>query len=269
VPELPEVEVARRSVEAWLGGQVVIHAELPASRVVRGNGLAGALVDRRIVEVQRRGKWLRLGLDDGRALFSHLGMTGKWVRRERSTPKLPYERARLDGKSASVRYLDPRLFGRLELFAEGEAPRAFDELGPDPLLDGLGGLGAALAKTSRPIKVALLDQTLLAGIGNIQATEALWRARLDPRQRANRMTKAEVKRLARGLLATLAYTLSVEDSDEISYVEEAGADNPFRVYGREGEPCPRCKAALTRLVQAGRSTFYCAACLKPSDGDRP
>ena len=169
------------------------------SRVVRTPSLGRKLVGRRVIAVERRGKWLRMPLDDGRVLFSHLGMTGKWVRRTEATPKLPYERARLDAGKTSVRYLDPRLFGRLELFAKGTAPTAFDELGPDPLVDGLAGLGAALLRTRRPVKVALLDQTLLAGIGNIQATEALWRAKLDPRRAANQLEPSEVKRLARGI----------------------------------------------------------------------
>jgi formamidopyrimidine-DNA glycosylase len=213
--------------------------------------------------VERRGKWLRLALDDGATLFSHLGMTGKWVTRPRGAPADRSERARFETTRASVRYLDPRLFGRLLWLPDGAPPPpAFAALGPDPLVDGVDGklLAARFGAVRRAVKEALLDQTLLAGLGNIQAAEALWRARIDPRRPCTALSSTEWAALARGIKASIAYTLKIEDEPEITYVEEPGAPNPFYVYGKEGEPCRRCKRPIARAAQGGRSTFFCRAC---------
>jgi formamidopyrimidine-DNA glycosylase len=136
-------------------------------------------------------------------------------------------------------------------------------LGPDPLRDGIdaGALARGLAATRRPVKVALLDQGLLAGVGNIHAAEACWRARLDPRRRADRLARPEVAALARGLRATFRFALAKLDGPDIEYIEEGG-DNPFHVYGREGARCrhPGCGGAIRRIVQAQRSTYFCPRC---------
>jgi formamidopyrimidine-DNA glycosylase len=118
-----------------------------------------------------------------------------------------------------------------------------------------------LARISRSIKETLLDQRLFAGVGNIQAAESLWRAKLHPQRRASSLKAAEIKSLVRAIDASIRYTIDQEDGPEIRYVEE-GAENPFKVYAREGEPCPRCKQTLRRIIQGGRSTVFCAHCQK-------
>jgi formamidopyrimidine-DNA glycosylase len=160
-----------------------------------------------------------------------------------------------------VRYVDPRLFGRLIAAPDGEPPPAWRALGPDPLADGIDvdRLAERLGRTRRSIKEALLDQKLLPGVGNIVATEALWRARVDPRARANRLGRADVEAIARGVLESVRETIAREEAPEIRYVEEGG-ENPFAIYAREGEPCPRDRARLERLVQGGRSTVFCPRC---------
>jgi formamidopyrimidine-DNA glycosylase len=262
MPELPEVEFAFRCLKRWaLHGRVTkVHA--PRTRVVHGSleRLVGHVVKR----IERRGKQLRIQLDDETRLFSHFGMTGKWVRRPESAEAERWERARIDihkdGKTNSLRYVDPRMLGRLEVASEDVRP--WTKLGPDPLNDGIDAkkLAARLRKTKRTIKEALMDQTLLAGIGNIQATEALWNAKIDPRAKANKIGDAQIRAIVRGIHQSIAYTLRKEKADEISYVEEAGATNPFRIYGRKGEPCPRCKRPLSHLTLGGRGTVYCAKC---------
>lgn len=267
MPELPEVEVARRNLEKWLERGTLVRVELSARLfVVSGVGgaaaFARALHGRTVVGVERRGKWLRLALDGELALFSHLGMTGKWVLRAHDDPPQRFERGRLDSARRSVRYLDPRLFGTMQ-GARGDAtPAAWSALGPDALVDGVDAarLHARLARITRSIKEALLDQTILAGVGNIQAAEALWRARINPTRPASSLAPAEVGALARGIEASIRDTLAREDLPEITYVEEAGAENPFDVYGKHGEPCPRCGATLERIVQGGRSTVFCRRC---------
>jgi formamidopyrimidine-DNA glycosylase len=271
LPELPEVEVARRNLDKWLKRGTLVRVEL-SPRIFVGNArrFAAMMRGRAVRAVERRGKWLRLVLDGNAALFSHLGMTGKWVLRAHDAPPQRFERARLDTPRRSVRYLDPRLFGTLQGTLGEVVPPAWALLGPDALVDGVDAarLHARLARITRSIKEALLDQTILAGVGNIQAAEALWRAKLNPVRAASSLSPAEVTTLARAIEASIADTLAREDSPEITYVEEAGADNTFDVYGKQGEPCPRCKTKLQRIVQAGRSTVFCPRCQRRSAARR-
>jgi formamidopyrimidine-DNA glycosylase len=291
MPELPEVEFAARTLRRLALGRRVVRVVVDgrARRLFRPAGpaaLAAAVEGARVAAVDRRGKQLLLTLEGPRGavgLNSHLGMTGKWEagprwaaagsaasRRAARTPAAPplppHVRAALlldDG--TSLHYDDPRMFGRLRLVpgARFDALPEVAALGPDPLHDGIDAdtLAAGLAATRRPVKVALLDQALLAGIGNIHAAEACWRARLDPRRRADRLTGREVAALARGLRATFRFALAQLDGPDIEYLEEGG-DNPFHVYGREGRRCrhPGCGGAIRRLVQAQRSTYFCPRC---------
>jgi formamidopyrimidine-DNA glycosylase len=264
VPELPEVEIAARNLRAWAVSATILAIAIHDERVVAGPALAAALLGRRVDAVDRRGKWLRVTLDDGGLLFSHLGMTGKWVRRAQGAAPERFERARIDlardAEAISLRYRDPRLFGRLR--AAREDLPAWRALGPDPLVDGIevAQLHAALGRTRRTVKEALLDQAVLAGVGNIQATEALWLARIDPRMPANELGRPQVRALARAIEQSIAHTLELESGPEITYVEEAGATNPFAIYGNGGAPCPRCRAPLDRYVVGGRATVSCARC---------
>lgn len=271
VPELPEVEHARRTLSQWLDGAridaVIVHDArilddgTTAARVVR------ALEGRRVTGVARRGKWLRVALDAG-CVFSHLGMTGKWVRAEIGAEPTRFEKVRLDvtarGRARrSVRYLDPRLFGRFVVVKAGadDLP-VWRELGPDPLVDGIDidVLHDKLAKRKLAIKPTLLDQGVLAGVGNILATEALFLARIDPRRPARDLSRVEVGKLARGIRRAIDKTLAVETGETIQYVEEPGAPNPFTIYGHEGEPCPACKRPLSKMVLGGRGTVLCVHC---------
>ena len=263
MPELPEVEYARRQLSRWLVGATIVRARILDPRIldeVSGPQFSRALGGRRVQSVERRGKWLRIVLDEG-LVFSHLGMTGKWVR---SNEAQRFERLTLEvlrrKLTSHVRYLDPRLFGRV-LVAKTNIP-AWIALGPDPLHDGLdvAALFAKLARRSGPIKPTLLDQSLIAGIGNIQAVEALWNAKLDPRRRSSSLDRREVSALVRGIMKSLARTLALQSGPKISYVEEAGAANPFLVYERGGEPCPRCKHRLEKITMAGRGTVFCPRC---------
>jgi len=264
MPELPEVEFAARNLKRWaLKGRVQsVHA--PRSRIVHGS--LDRIVGHVVKSIERRGKQLRILFDDDTRLFSHFGMTGKWVLRTPSDADERFERARIDvvksGETHSLRYLDPRMLGRIEIASEDVRP--WTKLGPDPLNDGIDPkkLAARLRKTKRTIKEALMDQTLLAGVGNIQATEALWYAKIDPRAKANKLTDSHVRTIVRAIHQSIEHTLKVEKADEITYVEESGAVNPFRIYGRKGEPCPRDKTPLARIELGGRGTVYCPKCQK-------
>jgi formamidopyrimidine-DNA glycosylase len=274
MPELPEVEIAARNLRRWAEGRRIEAAEAEPSarrlfRPASPRAFAAALAGARVARVDRKGKQLLLTLEaagGSLGLISHLGMTGKWVRRAGGEPGPPHSRARLRLEDGAVlHYRDPRLFGRLRLVPGarfGEVPEVA-ALGPDPLQDGVdpSRLAARLARIRRPVKVALLDQGLLAGVGNILASESLFRARIDPRRRASSLSRAEAGRLARAVEAAVRETIEREDSPEVAYVEEPGAENPFRVYAREGEPCPRCRSGrIRRTVQAQRSTYWCPRC---------
>jgi formamidopyrimidine-DNA glycosylase len=273
MPELPEVEIAARNLRRWTSGRRIVKVDTDprARRILRPAtpaAFARAIEGARVEEVRRLGKHLMVRLEKDGAplgLLSHLGMTGKWLRREAADPPTRFSRARLaldDG--AVLHYDDLRLFGRLRV-----APGArFEEvaevagLGPDPLDAGVDvdRLAAALVRSKLPVKVRVMDQRLLPGVGNIYASEALFRARIDPRRKGPSLSRAEVRRLAAAIPEAMREGIARQESPEITYVEEGG-ENPFLVYAREGERCPRCRRAkIARVVQAQRSTFFCPRC---------
>lgn len=261
MPELPDVEIARRLLERSLAGATIGDARCDDRRLLRPlspDDFSRALVGRTVRDVGRRGKWLRLLLDDGTRLFSHLGMTGEWMDTDAAEPARRSERARLDvrrGKRAhSVRYLDSRRFGRL-LVSNDDIPE-WTELGPDALADGIdvARFAAELQRHRGAIKAVLMDQRVVAGIGNIIATEALWRAKMDPRTASNGIDRAGAARLARALKAEIEHELTTR---------ERGNDyrqNVFSIYGRTGERCKRCETIVARTVIGGRTTAFCPGC---------
>lgn len=257
MPELPEVERAARRLRRAVVGRtiasiVIVHPSLRrrlSPRAVR------RLVGARIEDVERRGKHQLLQMHDGRALHVHFRMAGDW--RIDSADRAPPRFARAwleldDGTRVVLR--DPRALSTMAILRKGEQP--FAALGPeatDASFDG-GALQAAVARRRIAIKPALLDQRVVAGLGNIYAAEALWHASIDPRTPASSLTEGEAERLAVAMRAVLARAAGRVRRD-------AGGDGGrFAVYDREGEPCRRCGAAIERIVQAGRSTYFCPAC---------
>ncbi|HEX4353118.1 MAG TPA: bifunctional DNA-formamidopyrimidine glycosylase/DNA-(apurinic or apyrimidinic site) lyase [Polyangiales bacterium] len=262
MPELPEVEHTRRNLERWWKGARLARVHAHDARIVRPltarnfeRRLNGATVER----IERRGKWIRVVLDRDALLFVHLGMTGWFEPTTRTAEPLRFERIAfdIDRKRAPTRvsFVDPRRWGQLSLVRE-DTP-TWSALGPDPLSDGIdpAALHARLQRSkNRSIKEALLDQTVLAGVGNIQAIEALWKARIDPRSPARALRVSDVRALVKALHWTIERTLrDLARGDH-------GARNPFRIYGRKGEPCPRCGTALSRIELAGRTTMFCTGC---------
>lgn len=277
MPELPEVEFARRALLRWMDGRRVVAAEADATRVFRGARPEHfAALRGRLQELQRRGKYLLFTFEGGRGLLGHLGMTGKFVRRPGGHAE-PYSRARLHLDSGEVvHFRDPRLFGRMEpvpATALRELP-AVKALGLDPLLDGAKGPGSALSaaqlqqalgSSRQDLKVALMDQGRLAGLGNIHAAEALFRAGLHPARKPASLSAAEWGKLARAIQATLDFAFRLNgEGDELDYLEEPGTQNPFRIYGRAGEPCRKCRAPVESFAQGGRTTHFCPRC-QPRD----
>ena len=275
MPELPEVEIAARNLRAWTRGRRIVAAEAaPAARYVfrpsTPAAFARAVAGARVGEIRRIGKHLLVGLEKDGApvgLLAHLGMTGKWLRRRAGDPPTRFSRARLRLDDGHVLHFDDlRLFGRLRVVPGAR----FDEvpevaaLGKDPLDAGLdaAALGEALARSRLPVKVRIMDQAIVAGVGNIYASEACFRAKIDPRRKGPSLAGREVRALAAAIVAAMREGIARQEGPEITYVEEGG-ENPFHVYAREGERCPRCrKGKIRRIVQAQRSTFFCPSCQK-------
>lgn len=275
MPELPEVEHAARTLRAWLDGRTIRRARATDNRIFRGGSARDferLLLGRRLESLDRRGKYLLLTFDGGLGLLSHLGMTGKWIRRvpkapsgRRTVPKHSHARLDLDDGSA-LHYVDPRLFGQLRVLPEGaviDLP-VIRALGPDALLDGVdpAQLHAVLARSGRPVKVALLDQSVLAGVGNIYATEALFRAGVHPARPCRSLTLEETSRLAEGIRASMGLSLDhFSGLKEIAYLSQRrGAVNRFLIYNHAGKPCPRCGRTLQSSVLGGRTSAFCPGC---------
>ena len=267
MPELPEVEVASRQLRAWLRGQRITSAHAGKSRIIRPQSPQrfAALKGHALRSIERRGKWMLLDFDGGESLISHLGMTGKWIRRSEEDAPPSHVRASIQlADGHAVDYRDPRLFGRLirGKAAELREHSGWKALGPDPL-DGINvaRLHRVLSSTKRSLKEALMDQRVLAGLGNIHVSESLHRAGLHPERQGVSLTEAETDRLAKAISASIDFALTKEDGpDPITYVEEDPSANIFLVYGHAGQPCSDCGTRLERIVQGGRSTFFCPVC---------
>jgi formamidopyrimidine-DNA glycosylase len=269
VPELPEVETTLRDLRPAVTGRRIA-AALAGPRRLRkpwSPDWTGRLVGRTVRGGRRRGKWIVLDLDDGSALVFHLGMSGQLTAVPAGTPRADHTHLVLGLGGTELRFRDPRRFGSATLFADAAAvDRFFDEagLGPEPFELDPGVWGQRLKGTKRNLKAVLLDQRVVAGVGNIYADESLFAARLHPARPAPSLTAAEAGRLRKAVVAVLNRAVERRGSSIRDYVGgtgEGGAyQDEFRVYGRTGEPCPRCRTPIERVRLAGRSTHFCPRC---------
>jgi formamidopyrimidine-DNA glycosylase len=266
MPELPEVERTVRRLRMWLRGRSIEATSRLDARILKEGEPAdvAAVADARVTSVSRRAKYILLRTDRPKSLIVHLGMSGKMVKRPRGdVPKFVKLTLELTG-GLDVHLVDPRVFARLRAVDTAALARhpTLRALGPEPLARGFDGraLGERLAGKKVPLKVALMDQAVVAGIGNIQSAEALWKAKLDPFRRAGGLSPRELARLVAGIRWTLTESLARDRGGETTYVQESPDDNPFVIYGRAGEPCPRCRAPLMRRELGGRGTYWCPRC---------
>jgi formamidopyrimidine-DNA glycosylase len=294
MPELPEVETVRRGLQPVMEGATIetVEQRRPDLRFPFPDGFAEALRGRRVVSVGRRAKYLLFHFDADPVLIAHLGMSGSFRIEQDHDAALPgrFHHARskaaahdhvvfhLAGPAGPARIIfnDPRRFGFM-LFGQSsclETHPMLAGLGVEPTGNALDGalLNRLLAGRRAPLKAALLDQRLIAGLGNIYVCEALWQAGLSPRREAGSIASARkpstarTERLAEAIRATIADAIAAGGSSLRDYVHVDGSlgyfQHSFRVYDREGEPCakPGCGGTVTRIVQSGRSTFYCPAC---------
>jgi formamidopyrimidine-DNA glycosylase len=258
MPELPEVErAARRLGKAGLGKTIAsVRAIHPALRRKLSPAQSRAVRGKRIVRVERRGKHQLIHLDSGDTLVVHFRMNGDWEIGPATSPLEPFARAvveLVDGTRISL--VDRRALSSITLDKQGAS--SLPKLGreaSDPSLDA-DYLSSALKRKKVAIKPALMDQSVVAGLGNIYVAEALWEAELDPRRAAAKVTKAKLARL----VEAIRLVLSPRKRRPGRYNETRGVDR-FAVYDREGKACRRCDGIIERIVQAGRSTYFCPGC---------
>jgi formamidopyrimidine-DNA glycosylase len=275
VPELPEVETVRRGLERWAVGRTISDVEVHGARTVRRHAAGPAdfsarLRGRRIDAACRRGKYLWLRLDDGASLLAHLGMSGQFlaVPDDTDDPKHLRARFRFRDDGPQLRFVDQRTFGGLALDeSAGEVPASVAHIALDPLDPAFDEAGFAdrVRRRKTGVKRALLDQTLVSGIGNIYADEALWRARMHYARGTDTLRRSDVV----GLLAAVRDVLQAAiraggTSFDALYVAVNGEsgyfDRSLEVYGRDGEPCSRCGSAIRRERFMNRSSYRCPRC---------
>ena len=271
MPELPEVETVVRELRPLLVGRRIQKswAGRLALRKPLRRAWHGRVAGRRVAGVRRRGKWVVLDLDDGQRLVFHLGMTGQLTATPADAPIADHTHLifDLDGEGGRLRFRDVRRFGSATLFADDAELEAFFAaagLGPEPFdLDPVYWRGR-LAGTARNLKAVLLDQRLVAGVGNIYADEALFEARLHPTRLASTLDARAAARLRRAVETVLKRAIKRRGASIRDYVGGDGRRGEmqyeFRVYGRTGEPCPRCGTPIRRVRLAGRSTHFCPQC---------
>ena len=266
VPELPEVETIRGQLAPRLAGRTFAQVDILDPRLTRPldpREVAAELQGARVESVERRGKYLVVRLDDGAALLVHLRMTGSF-----GFEPTTHERAVVELEDGSrLVYRDVRRFGTwLVVPGEELEPYVGAKNGPEPLGPAFTStwLAGRLAVRRAALKAVLLDQRVVAGLGNIYADEALWRARINPLRRANGLTTEEVRQLHRAIRAALRLGVARRGSTLSDYAAPDGSpgamQREFRVYGQEGEPCPRCRTAIAKTRVGGRGTWYCPHC---------
>ena len=272
MPELPEVETIRLALEPNVVGRRFERVEIRDPRLVRPfepTAVAAELEGERVGALDRRGKYLIVRFESGRALLIHLRMTGSLRHAAPgSLPDDPHRRAvvKLDDGS-DVAYRDVRRFGTWHLLEPDELdPYLAQRLGREPLERGFTArrLAEQLKGRRAPIKAALLDQRTVAGLGNIYVDEALWRAQIHPQRPAEDLDDEEITRLARAIKDALRAGLARQGASLRDYSTPDGGrgrmQDEFRVYGREGEPCPRCGTPIDKIRAGGRGTWYCPSC---------
>jgi len=279
LPELPEVETVRRGLQPHLEGSRIARAEArrPDLRWPLPPDLVQVLTGARVITLRRRAKYLLADLDRGTTLLLHLGMSGRMLVEGVSQGDFHRDPAILPrhdhvvlttGTGTRITFNDARRFGMVDLIREGQTHPLLASLGPEPFDAGFSPeyLRMIFAGRRAPVKQALLDQRIVAGLGNIYVSEALWRAGIDPRRAAGRIGQARIAALVGHVRDVLSDAIAAGGSSLRDHRQATGElgyfQHSFRVYDRKGLPCarPGCAGRIRRIVQSGRSSFYCPLC---------
>lgn len=271
MPELPEVETVVRGLKSVLPGRRILHVRLGKTDFIEDpSALEQQLPGSHIRDVRRHGKFLVFDLEslhsDSRefSLLVHLGMTGQLVTCPPESRVAPHTHVFLaldDGRE--LRYIDIRRFGRIRLVRNGH-DAVLGKLGLDPLAATENEFASIMRKRRAQVKALLLDQSVLRGMGNIYSDESLWRARIHPKRLASNLAEDELRRLRRSIREVLREAIRFRGSSVSDYVDSQGVPGEFqrrhRVYQRQGKPCSRCGRKISRIVVAGRSSYFCGRC---------
>lgn len=268
MPELPEVETVKRGLSAKLTGavvQAVWHGKKPLRQPLPPT-LQSKLAGRALTAIDRRAKYLLLRFSGDKTLLLHLGMSGRLTISEGPLPRQTHDHLVIDfADGQRLTFNDARRFGVVDFFTSGDeaAHPLLAHLGPEPLDHSFtpACLGQQLKNRKTALKVALMDQQVVVGVGNIYASEALFRAKISPLRPAGSLSAHELKSLTAAIKAVLKAAIAAGGSSLRDYVQSDGElgyfQHRFKVYGREGQPCPDCGSKIERLTQGGRSTFWC------------
>ena len=272
MPELPEVEHVVRALSPLVTGRRILAAELNLKRIAPGISKPAfnrQLKNALITSVGRRGKYILFKFESGHVLTTHLRMTGKFVSltTDQSLPPYAHVIFHLDDERRLV-FCDMRQFGRMEIFKD-PLPKSLQSLAPEPLSEDFteAYFLDTLSRSRRPLKHLLLDQTRILGLGNIYASEALFLAGVNPKKAANKLSRPRARMLYQAVRETLGEAIDAGSTLKIDLADGNGSyfeapERFWRVYEREGEPCVRCGTKIKRIVQGGRSTYYCPKCQK-------
>ncbi len=267
MPELPEVQTVVNTLRPIVVGRRISRVHLHRTDIVTPAGcdLGALMTGRQVIDLHRRGKRIVFSFDDGNAMYVHLGMTGRLVAVDKTADRAKHTHMILEFEgttsASQVRFVDPRRFGGVFWLGKESAD---GDMGPEPLTMRASQLVERLEVTSRPIKNVLLDQTVLAGVGNIYADESLFAAKIHPLMPADRLSGDDVKRLMNAIKLTLRKAIRHRGSTLRDFVDADGIIGAYqkkhRVYDRKGEPCRVCRTAIERIVLGARSTHYCPTC---------
>jgi len=270
MPELPEVETIKLQLEKLIVGKEILAIETDTPKMVQPSptALQKAIIRAKITKIVRRAKLIQFYFDNGRILISHLKLTGRLLVRRKSDPKDDWQRITiLLSGGLELRFADLRKFGWLKLVTDNtELKKILGEYGPEADKVTLKEFGEILAKTSRPIKVVLMDQATISGIGNIYAADALNLAKIDPRRPAKSLNSGEEKALQEAILKVLKLGIKFGGASDQFYLDALGAkghyQDHFLVYNRQGEKCFNCGSPIKKIRLAGRGTYFCPECQK-------
>ncbi|HWB54926.1 MAG TPA: bifunctional DNA-formamidopyrimidine glycosylase/DNA-(apurinic or apyrimidinic site) lyase [Tepidisphaeraceae bacterium] len=264
MPELPEVQTIVNTLAPKLIGQRILRVELPRPDILTppNTDLQALLTNQTFTRIWRRAKRIMFELSTGNHFYIHLGMSGRLTLEQSNHPLQPHTHLILSTDNLQLRLRDPRRFGGIWWLGTNghDDPR----LGPEPLQMRAADLAKRLSKTTRAIKTALLDQSVIAGLGNIYADEALFVAGINPRRPANKLTQQQIHRLNLAIKSVLRRAIRHRGSTLRDYVDATGGPGAFqklhRVYDRAGLPCPTCATKIRRITLGGRSTHFCPKC---------
>ncbi len=271
MPELPEVETIRRDLEKLIVGRRVLGIETNSPKQVQPSlgVVKKAIVGTTIKKVQRRAKILQIFFSNGAIIIIHLKLTGRLLVRNQGAKQDDWQHVVMSlSGGKELRFTDARKFGWFRLVKDGkELQKILKEFGPEPLDDlNLAIFKKILVANRRSVKMVLMDQQKISGVGNIYANEALFLAGIDPRRPANKINLTEAKKLYESLEKVLKLGIQYRGASDQYYLDACGQKGAYQehflVYGRQGQKCPNCSGLIKRITVGGRGTFYCPACQK-------